>query len=503
LPHAAAGGNVPRRRLGAIPTGFVGSGNFCILCSYEETTLKSTVEQLSPTRVRINVEVPFDELKPSFDRAYRKLASQVRIPGFRPGKAPARVLESRLGRGVVLDEVVNEAIPAKYLEAVNGGEVRTLGRPEIEVTKIEDGDSLAFSAEVDVRPDLTVPAVGELAVSVDDLEVTDDDVVTQLDELRARFGTLTGVERPIRSGDFVVIDLSATVDGEDVEDASTTGLSYEVGSGQLVDGIDEALEGAEAGQTKTFTTKLLAGEHAGKDADVAVTVQSVKERELPTADDEFAQLASEFDTLDELRSDLRERLVRVNRMQQAVQARDKVLDALLDSTEVPLPEAVVESEIEVRKHDAVHPFDHDEAKFTEYLESQGENLADFDAKTREDAEKAVKTQLVLDAIADAESVAVDDNELTERIIYQAQRFGISPDEYVQRAQQSGQLGAIYADVRRGKALASVVRQATVTDAAGEAIDMDELFGIAEQDSTETAAGDPVAVAAGAEDEPGE
>jgi trigger factor len=219
---------------------------------------------------------------------------------------------------------------------------------------------------------------------------------------------------------------------------------------------------------------------------VSATVQSVKERELPEADDEFAQLASEFDTLDELRADLRERLTRVKGMQQAVQARDKVLDTLLDTTEVPLPEAVVESEIEVRKHDAVHPFDHDEAKFAEYLGTQGQTLEEFDAEVREASEKAVKTQLVLDSIADAENLSVNDNELTERIIYQAQRFGISPDEYVQRAQQSGQLGAIYADVRRGKALATVVRQATVTDASGNAVDMDALFGVAEQDAAETA-----------------
>jgi len=439
--------------------------------------LKSTVEQLSPTRVRINVEVPFDELKPSFDRAYRKLASQVRIPGFRPGKAPARVLESRLGRGVVLDEVVNEAIPAKYLEAVNGGEVRTLGRPDIEVTKIEDGETLSFSAEVDVRPDFTLPAFGELAIGVDDVELTEDDVQTQLDELRARFGTLTGVQRPVQTGDFVVIDLSATVAGEPVEDASTTGLSYEVGSGELVDGIDDALVGVEAGGTATFTTTLLAGEHSDQDAEVTVTVQSVKERELPAADDDFAQLASEFDTLNELRDDLRERLGRVKKMQQAVQARDKVLEALLAATEVPLPEAVVESEIEVRKHDAVHSFDHDEARFAEWLAEQDQTAEQFDAEIREAAEKAVKTQLVLDSIADTESVNVSENELTERIVYQAQRFGVSPDEYVQRAQQSGQLGAIFADVRRGKALASVVRQATVTDATGNAVDMDELFGV--------------------------
>jgi trigger factor len=446
----------------------------------EEKTLKSTVEQLSPTRVKINVEVPFDELKPNFDRAYRKIAQQVRIPGFRPGKAPARVLESRIGRAPVLDEVVNEVIPAKYMEAVRAGELRALGQPEFEVTKLEDREVLEFTAEVDVRPEITLPDFDGLAVNVDDVELTDAEVDEQLDELRARFGTLTGVQRPAENGDFVSIDLSATVDGKEVEEASTTGLSYEIGSGQLVDGIDDAIIGAQAEESKTFTTKLVAGEYAGKDAEVTVTVQSIKQRELPEADDEFAQLASEFDTLDELKADLRERLGRVKRMQQGVQARDKVLDELLERTEVPLPEKVVEGEIESRKHDAVHEFDHDEDAFAKALEAQGKSVEEFDNEVREESEKAVRTQLLLDTIADAEEVSVDDSELTERIIYQAQRYGISPDEYVQRAQQSGQLSAIYADVRRGKALATVVRKASVTDPSGDEIDLDELFGRDEQ-----------------------
>ncbi|PKW14839.1 trigger factor [Saccharopolyspora spinosa] len=448
--------------------------------------MKSTVEHLSPTRVRINVEVPFDELKPNFDRAYKALAQQVRIPGFRPGKVPARVLESRIGRGPVLDEVVNEAVPAKYLEAVNSSEVRTLGRPEIEVTKIEDGAEIAFTAEVDVRPEITVPAFGELSVSVDNVEVTEDEVTEQLDSLRARFGTLAGVERPAQEGDFVSIDLSATVDGEDVEDAKTSGLSYEIGSGQLIEGIDDALIGASEGDTKTFTTKLVAGEYAGKDAEVSVALNSVKERQLPEADDEFAQMASEFDTVEELVADLRERLGRVKKMQQGMEARDKVLDVLLETVEVPLPEKVVESEIEARQHDAVHPFDHDEARLEEWLEQQEKTREEFDAETRTEAEKAVKTQLVLDTIADAEDVSVSDDELTQRIIYQAQRFGMSPDQFVQQAQQSGQLGALYADVRRSKALFSVVRQATVTDEAGNELDLDELFGPQESESDEAA-----------------
>ncbi|MFI6030527.1 trigger factor [Amycolatopsis magusensis] len=447
--------------------------------------MKSTVEQLSPTRVKINVEVPFDELKPNFDRAYKKIAQQVRIPGFRPGKVPARVLESRIGRAPVLDEVVNEVIPAKYLEAVQAGEVRTLGRPDFEVTKLEDRDVLEFTAEVDVRPEIELPDYSGISVSVDEVELADDEVDTELDQLRARFGTLTGVERPAENGDFVSVDLSATVDGEEVPDASTTGLSYEIGSGQLVDGIDEAIIGASAGETRTFTTQLVAGEHAGKDAEVSVTVQTVKQRELPEADDEFAQLASEFDTIDELKADLRERLSRMKRMQQGVQARDKVLEALLAGTEVPVPEKVLEGEIESRKHDAIHPFDHDEEAWAKSLEAQGTTVEQFETEAREESEKAVRTQLLLDTIAEKEGVDVNDGELTERIIYQAQRFGISPDEYVQRAQQSGQLGAIYADVRRGKALATVVRSATVTGADGAEVDLSDLFGGGEENEENT------------------
>ncbi|MDT7727078.1 MAG: trigger factor [Actinomycetota bacterium] len=447
--------------------------------------MKSTVEQVSPTRVKINVEVPFDELKPNFERAYRKIAQQVRIPGFRPGKAPARVLESRIGRAPVLDEVVNEVIPAKYLEAVRAEDIRTLGQPDFEVTKLEDRDVLEFTAEVDIRPEITLPDFSDFTVSVDDVELTDAEVDEQLDELRARFGTLAGVDRPAENGDFVSIDLSASVDGKEVEEASTTGLSYEIGSGQLVDGIDEAIIGANAEETRTFTTKLVAGEFTGQDADVSVTVQSVKARELPELDDEFAQLASEFDTLEELKADLRERLGRVKKMQQGVQARDQILEALLERTEVPVPEKVLEGEIENRKHDAIHQFDHDEAAFAQALEAEGKTVEQFDIDVREESEKAVRTQLLLDTIADAEKTSVNDGELTERIIYQAQRFGISPDEYVQRAQQSGQLTAIYADVRRGKALAAVVRRATVTDASGAEINLDELFGTDEASAEST------------------
>ncbi|MGH3836322.1 MAG: trigger factor, partial [Pseudonocardiaceae bacterium] len=423
--------------------------------------------------------------KPDFDRAYKKIAQQVRIPGFRPGKAPARILEQRLGRSAVLDEVVSEAVPAKYVELVASGEVRPLGRPEIEVTKIEDGDHLEFTAEVDVRPEIEMPAFGELAVSVDDVEVTDAEVGEQLDGLRSRFGTLTGVERPAQQDDFVALDLSATIDGEEVEELATTGLSYQIGSGQLIEGIDDALIGASSGEERVFTTTLV-GQQVGQQAEVTAKVQAVKERELPAADDEFAQLASEFDTLDELRTDLRERLGRVKAMQQGAQARDKMLKVLLATTEVPLPESILNAELESRKRDVLQAFEHDEQRLGQWLEQQGRTAEEFETDLRNAAQESVKARLLLDAIADAEELSVTDDELTERIVYQAQRHGISPNEYAQRAKDAGELGAMYADVRRGKALVTVVRQATVTDATGNPVDIDALLGSATPQIAESA-----------------
>lgn len=446
--------------------------------------MKSTVERLSPTRVKINVEVPFDELKPDFDRAYKKIAQQVRIPGFRPGKAPARVLEQRLGRGVVLDEVVSEAVPAKYIEIVTSGEVHPIGRPDIEVTKIEDGDHLTFTAEVDVRPEIEIPAFAELTVSVDDVEVTDAEVGEQLDGLRSRFGALTEVQRPVQLGDFVMLDLSATVDGAEVDQLATSGLSYQLGSGQLVEwidveGIDDALVGAGQGEQRVFTTTLAAGPHAGQQAEVTATIQMVKERELPVADDQFAQEASEFDTIDELRADLRDRLSRIKVRQRGAQARDKVLKALLAATEVPLPESIVEVEVQAGKHDALHAFDHDERRLGQWLEQQGHTAEEFETDLRNTAQETVKVRLLLDAVADAEQLSVTDDEFHEQLVYLAQRHGVSPNEYVKRAREAGELGAaMKADLRRGKALDAVVRQASVTDAAGNPVDIDTPVGSA-------------------------
>lgn len=442
--------------------------------------MKSTVEKLSPTRVRINVEVPFTELQSDFDRAYKELAKQVRLPGFRPGKAPAKLLEARVGRGAVLERVVNDALPGRYSEAVTTTELKPIGQPEIKVTKISDGEELVFTAEVDVRPDIDLPDLSTLEISVEPIEVTDDEVDAELEALRARFGTLKSVERPAQTGDFVSIDLSAAVNGEDIPDGRAEGLSHEIGSGQLIEGLDEAIVGLSEGGSTTFSTKLVAGERAGEEADVTVTVKSIKERELPEADDEFAQLASEFDTLAELRENLVEQVRRVKRIHQAEKIRDNTLEMLLEKVEVPLPENIVAAQVEAALHNAIHGLEHDEAKLAEALEAQGSSREKFDADNREAAEKAVKTQLLMDAIADELEIEVGENDLTERLVLMSRQYGIQPQQLVGLLQQNNQLPAVYADVRRGLAVAAVVEAATVTDTDGTVIDTSEFFGSGEE-----------------------
>jgi trigger factor len=442
--------------------------------------VKSSVEQLSPTRVRINVEVPFTELEPDFQRAYKELAKQVRLPGFRPGKAPARLLEARFGREAMLDQVVNDALPARYGQAVAEAEVDPIGQPDIEVTKKEYGEELAFTAEVDVRPKIELPDLGSLKVSVDPIEVSDEDVDAELESLRARFGTLKGVERPVALGDFVSIDLSATVDGEEVPNAAAEGLSHEVGSGRLIAGLDDALVGLSVDESKEFTAQLATGEHAGKDALVTVTVRSIKERELPEPDDEFAQLASEFDTIEELRSNLRDQVGRVKRAQQADQIRDATIDAILEQVEVPLPEAIVRAQVDSAVHNALHSFEHDEAKFAEALREQGKSRQQFEVDAQNAAESDVKKQLLLDALADKLEIQVGQDDLTERLVMTSRQYGIEPQQLFAYLQENNQLPAMFADVRRGLAIAAAVEAATVTDTDGNTIDTSEFFGKRDQ-----------------------
>ncbi|CCK56512.1 Trigger factor [Mycobacterium canettii CIPT 140070008] len=438
--------------------------------------MKSTVEQLSPTRVRINVEVPFAELEPDFQRAYKELAKQVRLPGFRPGKAPAKLLEARIGREAMLDQIVNDALPSRYGQAVAESDVQPLGRPNIEVTKKEYGQDLQFTAEVDIRPKISLPDLSVLAVSVDPIEVGEDDVDAELQSLRTRFGTLTAVDRPVAVGDVVSIDLSATVDGEDIPNAAAEGLSHEVGSGRLIAGLDDAVVGLSADESRVFTAKLAAGEHAGQEAQVTVTVRSVKERELPEPDDEFAQLASEFDSIDELRASLSDQVRQAKRAQQAEQIRNATIDALLEQVDVPLPESYVQAQFDSVLHSALSGLNHDEARFNELLVEQGSSRAAFDAEARTASEKDVKRQLLLDALADELQVQVGQDDLTERLVTTSRQYGIEPQQLFGYLQERNQLPTMFADVRRELAIRAAVEAATVTDSDGNTIDTSEFFG---------------------------
>lgn len=438
--------------------------------------MKSTVEQLSPTRVRINVEVPFAELEPDFQRAYKELAKQVRLPGFRPGKAPAKLLEARIGREAMLDQIVNDALPSRYRQAVAESDVQPLGRPNIEVTKKEYGQDLQFTAEVDIRPKISPPDLSALTVSVDPIEIGEDDVDAELQSLRTRFGTLTAVDRPVAVGDVVSIDLSATVDGEDIPNAAAEGLSHEVGSGRLIAGLDDAVVGLSADESRVFTAKLAAGEHAGQEAQVTVTVRSVKERELPEPDDEFAQLASEFDSIDELRASLSDQVRQAKRAQQAEQIRNATIDALLEQVDVPLPESYVQAQFDSVLHSALSGLNHDEARFNELLVEQGSSRAAFDAEARTASEKDVKRQLLLDALADELQVQVGQDDLTERLVTTSRQYGIEPQQLFGYLQERNQLPTMFADVRRELAIRAAVEAATVTDSDGNTIDTSEFFG---------------------------
>jgi trigger factor len=437
--------------------------------------VKSTIENLGPTRVRLAIEVPWSDLDHAFGEVYKELRNQVRVPGFRPGKVPNRILDQRVGRPVVLEQVVQHAVPEVYSEAVRENQVRVISQPEVEVTKLEDGEALAFTAEVDVAPQVELPALDTLAVTVDDVEVTDEEIDQQISVMRERFATLSGVDRAAEDGDYVSIDLEAKLNGEVLEDGSTTGMSYEVGSGQLMAGLDEAVRGLSADESATFTTPLLSGPNAGEEAEVTVTVRSVKAKELPELDDEFATMASEFDTLAELRDDVRTRLSRTKVLQQGAQARDKLVEQLLEATEIPVPEKLVETELEWRNNAMERELQQAGMDWDAYVSAAGiESREAYDTETRENVERAVKTQFLLDSIADAREVTVDNEDLSAQIMAQAQRNRMSPEQYAQQLQQGGNIADFVADVRRTKALAQLLEETTITDASGNVVDLEAL-----------------------------
>ncbi|MER6994986.1 trigger factor [Streptomyces sp. NPDC000410] len=455
--------------------------------------MKSAVETLNPTRVRLTVEVPFEELKDSLDAAYKKINQQVTVKGFRKGKIPARVIDQRFGRGAVLEEAVNDALPKFYTQAVNEAEVNVLGQPEIDITELKDGETLNFTAEVDVRPAIEIPDYSGIEVEVDAIEVSDEDIDKSVEQLRGRFASTSPVERAAAEGDVVTIDLEAKVDGEVLADGVAEGVQYTIGSGELLEGIDEAVTGLEAGGEATFTSELKGGSAEGKEAEVSVKVTQVAARELPELDDEFAQMASEFDTLDELKADSRKRLTNMKQYDQATQAQERVLEKLLELVEVPIPEKLLEDEINTRKHNLVnHQLAQMGLDLAKYLEIQGKTEEEFDAETKEQAVKGIKTQFVLDELVSQEKLNVSQEELTEHLMRRAASSGMSPDQFAQAVVEGGQVPMLVGEVARGKALAAVVDKATVKDTNGETVDLSD-----DEDEIEEAA-DVAAAAADAE-----
>ncbi|MBY6062271.1 trigger factor [Microbacterium esteraromaticum] len=434
----------------------------------------STVEKLSPTRVKLTITVTPEDLKPSIAHAYEHIAQDVQIPGFRKGKVPAPIIDQRVGRGAVIEHAVNEALDGFFREAAAEHGVRMVGRPAADITqwpneKDFSGD-LLVDIEVDVRPEIELPSLEDITITVDAVEADAAGVDAELDELRARFGTLIPVDRPAAKGDFVDLDLVANIDGTEIDRAD--GVSYEIGSGQLLEGIDEALESLTAGEETTFRSTLVGGDHAGEEAEVAVVLKAVKERELPEADDDFAQMASEFDTIAELRESLAGRVAEQGVFTQGAAARDQLIETLLEQIEIPVPAQLIEDEVH------------------NHLESEN-RLEDDEhrAEVTEASEKQFRTQVLLDTIAENANVQVSQEELSQYLIQSAAQYGMAPQEFVEALQGAGQLQSLVGEVARNKALAATLGKVKIVDSNGTAVDLSAFIGDAEDEAADEAPAD--------------
>ncbi len=418
--------------------------------------MKSSVENLSPTRVRFDISIEFNEMSSHVADAYKKVASQVNIPGFRKGKVPAAMIDQRVGRGTVLDEAINAALPDFYTQAAREHKIAVIGRPEVDIKEFVDNEKLNFTIEVDVRPEIKLPDFSKIEIKVDDVTITQAEIDEQVDSLRARFGTLHVVERAAKTGDFVNIDLIATINGEEVEGGTANDISYEIGSNSMVEGLDDAVVGLNVGDSKVFETSLL-GMQEGEKGSVTVTVKSVKERELPPLDDAFAKLASEFDNLVELKEDIAKRLERVKAMEQGAQARDKLVDKLVSELEIPIPEKLVEDEINA------------------HLEREGRlEDAEHRAEVDRDTRQMFKQDFLLDEVVKTEAVDVSEMELTEYIMRTSSRYGMAPQDFANRVAQSGGINQMLAEVARAKALANILNRISVVTESGKKVDLEAL-----------------------------
>ena len=436
--------------------------------------MKTEVEKIDDTRVKLNISVEPSELKPYMDEAYQAIGEQVQVPGFRKGKVPAPIIDQRVGREAVISEAINAGLDDFYRQGVEQADVRPIGRPSADIAEVPDAKTftgdLKLVVEVDVRPDFELPALEGRKVTVEAASVTDEEIDKELDELRARFGTLVTVDRPAAKGDFLQLDLSASIDGAVVDTAN--GISYELGSGELLDGIDDAVETLTADEETTFTSTLVGGDHAGKEAEVSVKVLAVKERELPEADDDFAQMASAQDTIAELRDELKQQVARRKSFGQADEARKTLQDELVAESGIPTPTKMIEDE--VHRH------------------LEGENRLDDDehrAEVAENTEKVIKSQILFDRIAEEKNLEVSNDELTQYIIQLSQQYSMPPQDLVNALQENGQMNVIMADLLRGKTLSYVLSKSTVVDSEGNDVDMSDFvpnFDAGDEEQTEEA-----------------
>jgi trigger factor len=434
----------------------------------------STIERLSETSAKLTITVPFAELKPHVDKAYQDIAGQVSIAGFRKGKVPRTLIDQRYGRAAVLQEAINAVLPGAYEAAIAEQKITPLGQPDVDVTKLEDDDEVEFTALVDVRPDFDLPDFATIKIDVTNADVTDEQVNERVELLRQRFATYSDVERAAKKGDYIIFDLSAAQGGKELEDSQAHGMTYQVGTGGLIDGLDEAVKGLKAGESKTFSSKLVGGLHKDESADITITVSKVQKQDLPEVDAEFAGLVSEYDTAEEMIAGLRDSLERMARLEQASQARDKALDAVIDATKFPLPENMVSGEVEARKEQITEQLSRMGMSIEDYLERGEESTKDpeeFWADMAKHSERAIRAQIILDKIAEERAIPVSQEDLTAMLLQKAEENGSTPDEEAKHMVEHGHMAEWLGDIRRGKAVGLIVNSAKVVDANGKQVNV--------------------------------
>lgn len=430
--------------------------------------MKISVRNLEPTKVKLTVTVEPEELNPYLDAARKEIAKQVNVPGFRKGHVPGKIIDQRIGFAAVAGEAVNDAVPELYSKALDEKKIRPMAQPEFDVQDVpqsaNDETKLKFTATVERRPDIELPEIDGLEIAISKPEVKDEDVDKRLETLRQRFGTLVGVDRPAAKGDFANIDLTAEIDGETVD--SQEGVSYELGSNTMLDGLDEALDGLSAGEETTFEGTMEAGEHEGQKATVKVKVNSVKAEELPELNDEFASEASEFDTLDELKADIRKAAAQDAEGRQATEARDAFIAKLQEGLEIPVPKGVKANMVE----EQLKGMTPDPEKATKEQKAQAE----------ETVEKDLRDQMVLDALAEKLDVQVSQSDVFNFLASIAQQYGMDPNNFIQAIIKNGQLGSAVQEVGRSKGLLAGMRAVKFT-ADGEVVDLSAFLGEAAED----------------------